>query len=67
VSTGDNPDQQYRLHITIDGPSMFLSDRIYQRTGPMTTAEKQRCRADRPSDTTPNGADAPASSNDRGA
>ncbi|MGW2612948.1 hypothetical protein ACWC4A_53205 [Streptomyces mirabilis] len=67
VSTGDNPDQQYRLHVTVDGPSLSLSDRIYQRTGPMTTAEKQRCRAERPSDTTPNGADAPASSNDRGA
>lgn len=45
---------------------LSLPDRIYQRTGPMTTAEKQRCRADRPSDTTPNGADTPAGSNNRG-
>ncbi|MCX4403979.1 hypothetical protein OG840_20045 [Streptomyces sp. NBC_01764] len=66
VSTGDDPDRQYRLHVTLDGPSLSLPDRIYQRTGPMTTAEKQRCRADRPSDTTPNGADTPAGSNNRG-
>ncbi|MFI9650805.1 hypothetical protein ACIHAA_31640 [Streptomyces sp. NPDC052040] len=67
LTTGDDPDRQYRMHVTVDGPSLSLPDRIYQRTGPMTAAEKQRCRADRPSDTTPNGADAPADSNDRGA
>ncbi|MET7784255.1 hypothetical protein ABZT28_52935 [Streptomyces sp. NPDC005388] len=66
VSTENDPDQQYRLHVTLDGPSLSLPDRIYQRTGPMTAAEKQRCRADRPSDTTPNGSDAPADSNERG-
>ncbi|MGW1163811.1 hypothetical protein ACWD5Q_35355 [Streptomyces sp. NPDC002513] len=40
-------------------------DSLSQSAGPMTAAEKARCRADRPSDTTPNGADAPADSNER--
>ncbi|MFZ3495877.1 hypothetical protein ACODT5_22100 [Streptomyces sp. 5.8] len=65
TSTTDNPDQQYRLHITVDGPSGTLADRVYQRTGPMATAEKRRCRSDRPTARTPNGATAHADSTER--
>ncbi|MFD3475978.1 hypothetical protein [Streptomyces sp. NPDC058695] len=34
---------------TFDGPATELSDRLHQRTGPMTVAEQQRCNAVRPS------------------
>ncbi|MEV4943177.1 hypothetical protein [Streptomyces zaomyceticus] len=43
-----------------------MPDRLLQRTGPMSEAEKQRCAAARPMTTTPVGADAPASSSDKG-
>ncbi|MFI0985908.1 hypothetical protein [Streptomyces exfoliatus] len=56
----------YRLHAVIDGPSRAVPDRLLQRTGPMSEAEKQRCTAARPMATTPVGADAPASSSDKG-
>ncbi|MCX5393608.1 hypothetical protein [Streptomyces sp. NBC_00094] len=56
----------YRLHAVIDGPSRAVPDRLLQRTGPMSEAEKQRCAAARPMTTTPVGADAPASSSDKG-
>ena len=55
----------YRLHAVIDGPSRAVPDRLLQRTGPMSEAEKQRCAAARPMTTTPVGADAPASSSDK--
>ncbi|MFF3608453.1 hypothetical protein [Streptomyces sp. NPDC002463] len=56
----------YRLHAVIDGPSRAVPDRLLQRTGPMSEAEKQRCGAARPMTTTPVGAAAPASSSDKG-
>ncbi|MDV9191352.1 hypothetical protein R6L23_24635 [Streptomyces sp. SR27] len=56
----------YRLHAVVDGPSRAVPDRLLQRTGPMTEAEKQRCTAARPSTTTPVDAGAPASSSDKG-
>ncbi|APE24309.1 MULTISPECIES: hypothetical protein [Streptomyces] len=62
VSTKDD----YRLHVVVDGPSRAVPDRLLQRTGPMSEAEKQRCAAARPMTTTPVGADAPASSSDKG-
>ncbi|MGW8351992.1 hypothetical protein [Streptomyces wedmorensis] len=56
----------YRLHAVIDGPSRAVPDRLLQRTGPMSEAEKQRCAAARPMTTTPVGASEPASSSDKG-
>ncbi|MFG2836205.1 hypothetical protein ACGFYE_14575 [Streptomyces zaomyceticus] len=56
----------YRLHAVVDGPSRAVPDRLLQRTGPMSEAEKQRCAAARPMTTTPVGADAPASDSDKG-
>ncbi|MFD8633438.1 hypothetical protein [Streptomyces sp. NPDC059656] len=56
----------YRLHAVIDAPSRAVPDRIFQRTGPMAEAEKQRCAAARPMTTTPVGSDAPAASADKG-
>ncbi|CAM5364661.1 hypothetical protein [Streptomyces tanashiensis] len=56
----------YRLHAVVDGPSRAVPDRLLQRTGPMSEAEKQRCAASRPMTTTPVGADAPASASDKG-
>ncbi|MEX0171820.1 hypothetical protein [Streptomyces sp. LMG1-1-1.1] len=56
----------YRLHAVVDGPSRTVPDRLLQRTGPMSEAEKQRCAAARPMTTTPVGATAPASSSDKG-
>ncbi|MGW6395790.1 hypothetical protein ACWFR1_36015 [Streptomyces sp. NPDC055103] len=56
----------YRLHAVIDGPSRAVPDRLLQRTGPMSEAEKRRCAAARPMTTTPVGVDAPASSSDKG-
>ncbi|MER7730220.1 hypothetical protein ABTX80_04995 [Streptomyces erythrochromogenes] len=55
-----DPNYDWRLHTVIDHPSTDLSDRIYQRTGPLTASEKQRCQSDRPSATTPVGANTPA-------
>ncbi|MEU6895906.1 hypothetical protein ABZ934_29925 [Streptomyces sp. NPDC046557] len=65
ISNTDDPDKQIRLHVVTDGPSPLVPDRIYQRTGPMTTAEQQRCRSDRPTAPTPVDAAAPASATDR--
>lgn len=65
ISDTADPDKQIRLHVTADGPSPLVPDRIYQRTGPMTAAEKQRCRSDRPSAPTTLDADAPAAATDR--
>ncbi|MEU4064745.1 hypothetical protein AB0F25_20410 [Streptomyces wedmorensis] len=56
----------YRLHAVIDGPSRAVPDRLLQRTGPMSEAEKQRCATARPMTTTPVGASEPASSSDKG-
>ncbi|MCC0100295.1 hypothetical protein K7B10_37070 [Streptomyces flavotricini] len=55
-----DPHYDWRLHTVIDHPSTDLSDRIYQRAGPLTASEKLRCQSDRPSATTPVGANAPA-------
>ncbi|MFH8562067.1 hypothetical protein [Streptomyces sp. NPDC017988] len=65
TSDASDPDKQIRLHVVADGPSPLVPDRIYQRTGPMTTAEKTRCRSDRPSAPTPVGAETPAAATDR--
>ncbi|OEJ23327.1 hypothetical protein AS594_01225 [Streptomyces agglomeratus] len=65
TSDTDDPDKQIRLYVVADGPSPLVPDRIYQRTGPMTSAEQQRCRSDRPTAPTPVDADAPASATDR--
>lgn len=56
----------YRLHAVIDGPSRGVPDRLLQRTGPMSEAEKQRCAAARPMTTTPVGADSAAHASDKG-
>jgi hypothetical protein len=56
----------YRLHVVVDGPSRAVPDRLLQRTGPMSEAEKQRCAAARPMTTTPVDAGAPAGSSDKG-
>ncbi|WP_066370243.1 hypothetical protein [Herbidospora mongoliensis] len=58
-----DPHNEWRLYTVIDHPATELSDRIYQRTGPMTSSEKQRCRSDRPTTSTPVGADTPAGIN----
>ncbi|WP_371674882.1 hypothetical protein [Streptomyces sp. NBC_01276] len=55
-----DPNSDWRLHTVLDHPSTDLSDRIYQRTGPLTASEKQRCQSDRPSAVTPVGATSPA-------
>ncbi|WP_051779042.1 hypothetical protein [Streptomyces sp. NRRL S-241] len=55
-----DPNNDWRLHTVIDHPSTDLSDRIYQRTGPLTASEKQRCQSDRPNAPTPVGATSPA-------
>ncbi|MDP9865444.1 MULTISPECIES: hypothetical protein [Streptosporangium] len=55
-----DPHTEWRLYTVLDYSSVELSDRVYQRTGPMTASEKQRCQSDRPSATTPVGAGAPA-------
>ncbi|MFD6885290.1 hypothetical protein [Streptomyces sp. NPDC059957] len=57
-----DPNNDWRLHTVIDHPATDLSDRIYQRTGPLTASEKQRCQSDRPNAPTPVGATAPAGS-----
>ncbi|AJC60730.1 hypothetical protein [Streptomyces sp. 769] len=66
VGEGDAPDKQIRLHVVADGPSALVPDRVYQRTGPFTAAEKSRCRSDRPTAATPVDAGAPAIGTDRG-
>ncbi|WP_433381416.1 hypothetical protein [Streptosporangium sp. CA-115845] len=58
-----DPHTQWRLYTVLDHPSTDLSDRIYQRTGPMTAFEKQRCQSDRLTAPTPVGADTPAGAN----
>ncbi|MEV0280786.1 hypothetical protein AB0I22_30965 [Streptomyces sp. NPDC050610] len=65
MSTADDPDKQIRLHVVADGPSPLVPDRVYQRTGPRTAGEKERCRSNRPSATTPVGEGAPAAAADR--
>ncbi len=61
--TPDDPNTEWRLYTVLDYPATELSDRTYQRTGPMTTSEKQRCQSDRPTASTPVGAGAPAGTN----
>ncbi len=61
-----NKRDDYRLHAVVDAPSRAVPDRIFQRTGPMAEAEKQRCAAARPMTTTPAGADTAAGSADKG-
>ncbi|MFF9843994.1 hypothetical protein [Streptomyces sp. NPDC013740] len=56
----------YRLHAVIDGPSRGVPDRLLQRTGPMSEAEKQRCAAARPMTTTPVDSGGAAYSSDKG-
>ncbi|WP_369384112.1 hypothetical protein [Streptomyces sp. cg36] len=60
-----NANQDWRVYTVLDYPSPHLSDRVYQRTGPLAPAELQRCRSHRPNAVTPNGADAPATGADR--
>ncbi|MEU9161177.1 hypothetical protein AB0D29_13015 [Streptomyces sp. NPDC048424] len=55
-----DPNNDWRIHTVLDHPSTDLSDRIYQRTGPLTASEKQRCQSDRPNAPTPVGATSPA-------
>ncbi|MEU5219650.1 hypothetical protein AB0G79_26095 [Streptomyces sp. NPDC020807] len=56
----------YRFHAVIDGPSRGVPDRLLQRTGPLSDAEKRRCAAERPMTTTPVDAGAAAYSSDKG-
>ncbi|MFD0264090.1 hypothetical protein ACFVH7_38160 [Kitasatospora indigofera] len=52
-----NARNKYRLDAVFDVPSTSLPDRYYQRTGPLTETELQRCGSARPSAGTPdNGA-----------
>ncbi|MFJ7157202.1 hypothetical protein ACIQUQ_19930 [Streptomyces sp. NPDC101118] len=46
VTDGDGRAQT--LTGTFDGPARGLPDRVYQRTGPLTDAERARCHAGRP-------------------
>ncbi|WP_147268811.1 hypothetical protein [Sphaerisporangium album] len=55
-----DPNSEWRLYTVLDYAATTLSDRVYQRTGPMTPAEKLRCQSDRPSSPTPVGAGDPA-------
>ncbi|WP_459801981.1 hypothetical protein [Herbidospora sp. RD11066] len=61
--TPAEPHDEWRLYTVLDHPATELSDRMYQRTGPMTASEKQRCRSDRPTTSTPVGAASPAGTN----
>ncbi|MCX5214647.1 hypothetical protein OG689_36240 [Kitasatospora sp. NBC_00240] len=57
VGSFTNARNKYRLDAVFDVPSSSLPDRFYQRTGPLTEAELQRCGAARPTAGTPdNGA-----------
>ncbi|MFF3616757.1 hypothetical protein [Streptomyces sp. NPDC002580] len=64
--TPADPNQGWHLYTVPDYSSPQLADRVHQRTGPLTAAELARCRSDRPSAETPNGAGAPAAGADRG-
>ena len=64
--TPADPNQDWRLYTVLDYPSTQIADRVYQRTGPLTSGELARCRADRPSALTPNDAGSPAAGADRG-
>ncbi|WP_424533358.1 hypothetical protein ACOZ38_23675 [Sphaerisporangium viridialbum] len=55
-----DPNAEWRLYTVLDYPTTELSDRVYQRTGPMTPSEKQRCQSDRPAAPAPVGAGTPA-------
>ncbi|MEU9888428.1 hypothetical protein [Sphaerisporangium sp. NPDC051011] len=55
-----DPNFEWRLYTVLDYAATTLSDRVYQRTGPMTPAEKLRCQSDRPSSPTPVAAGDPA-------
>ncbi|MGW4640895.1 hypothetical protein ACWEN6_20350 [Sphaerisporangium sp. NPDC004334] len=61
--TPADPNTDWRLYTVLDYPATELSDRVYQRTGPMTASEKQRCQSDRPTASTPVGATTPAGTN----
>ncbi|MEU3605615.1 hypothetical protein AB0E83_09165 [Streptomyces sp. NPDC035033] len=63
--TPTDPNQDWRLHTVIDHPAPGVSDRVFQRTGPMSAAEEARCRANRPTADTPNDAASPAAGADR--
>ncbi|MFG2818714.1 hypothetical protein ACGFX4_04720 [Kitasatospora sp. NPDC048365] len=57
VGTFTNARNKYRLDAVFDVPSTSLPDRYYQRSGPLTETELQRCGAARPTAGTPdNGA-----------
>ncbi|MBF9072658.1 hypothetical protein [Streptacidiphilus fuscans] len=64
--TPADPNQDWRIYTVLDYPSPQIADRLYQRTGPLTSAELARCRADRPSALTPNDQGAPAGGVNRG-
>lgn len=57
VGSFSNARNKYRLDATFDVPAVSLPDRWYQRTGPLTDVELQRCGSARPTAGTPdNGA-----------
>ncbi|MEV4558152.1 hypothetical protein AB0K51_14330 [Kitasatospora sp. NPDC049285] len=57
VGTFANTRNAYRLDAVFDVPAVSLPDRYYQRTGPLTETELQRCGSGRPTAGTPdNGA-----------
>lgn len=57
AGTFANARNAYRLDATFDVPAVSLPDRWYQRTGPLTDVELQRCGSARPTANTPdNGA-----------
>ncbi|AUG75833.1 hypothetical protein CFP65_0912 [Kitasatospora sp. MMS16-BH015] len=57
VGSFTNSRNKYRLDATFDLPAVALPDRYFQRTGPLTEVELQRCGAARPTAGTPdNGA-----------
>ncbi|GLW74089.1 hypothetical protein Kpho02_63870 [Kitasatospora phosalacinea] len=53
VGSFTNSRNNYRLDATFDVPATSLPDRYYQRTGPLTEVELQRCGAARPTAGTP--------------
>ncbi|MEV4251392.1 hypothetical protein AB0J63_49420 [Streptosporangium canum] len=62
-TTLTDPHSEWRLYAAFDSPSPELSTRFYERTGPMTISEEQRCQSDRPTASTPVGAGTPAGPN----
>ncbi|MEE1828535.1 hypothetical protein PUR61_41170 [Streptomyces sp. BE20] len=57
TGTFSNARNRYRLDATFDVPAASLPDRYFQRTGPLTDVELQRCGSARPTAGTPdNGA-----------